>query len=76
MARIDQVLIDLHLDKRDTVRERVTDVILEIANHKFELLSEKIWSTVAILALDRKERVRTGAIRTIIDTYCKYSTNI
>ena len=71
--RIGQLLESLHLDKRDSVRERFTDVILEMSNHNYFLVSEKMWSFIALMALDRKEKVRAGAIRTIVDTYCKYS---
>jgi CII-binding regulator of phage lambda lysogenization HflD len=60
------------LDKRDSVRERLSEVISEIAQHDIKLLSDEIWQRIALMALDRKEKVRSAAISTIIDTYVKY----
>ena len=74
MVRIEHVLVDLHLDKRDVVREGVAEVTLEIATHNLDLISSQLWNKISLLALDRKERVREAATKTIVETYAKYST--
>ena len=52
------MLLELVLDKRDTVRERLAEVIAEIGTHKLDLLSEESWQKLALFGLDRKERYR------------------
>ena len=70
--QVNQIFLRLMLDKRDSVRERLSEVISEIAQHDIKLLSDEIWQRIALMALDRKEKVRSAAISTIIDTYVKY----
>ena len=74
-SHIENAFKSFHLDKKDTVREKLTEAIKEIANHDVKLVSKEIWGYVELMSLDKKEKIRAGAISAIVETFSKYFTD-
>ena len=74
-SHVENAFKSFHLDKKDTVREKLTEAIKEIANHDVKLVSKEIWGYVELMSLDKKEKIRAGAISAIVETFSKYFTD-